>query len=438
VRVFVLDTKRQPLDPCHPARARQLLKKGHAAVFRRFPFTIILLVRQADTCTVHPHRLKIDPGARTTGLAILQERSGQVVWAAELVHRGQQIHKAMTSRGERRKGRRYRHTRYRQPRFHHRLRRRGWLPPSLESRVSNILTWSARVRRVCPITLVSQELVRFDTQALQNPEISGTEYQRGELKGYEIREYVLEKWGRHCAYCGAGDVPLQIDHIVARSNHGSDRVSNLTLACQACNQRKGNRPIAEYLSKEPEVLRRILSHANAPLRDAAAVNTTRWELYHRLKALGFPLEVGTGGRTKFNRTQRGLPKTHWLDAVCVGASTPERLLLKGIRPVQIKAVGHGRRQRCVTDKYGFPLGHAPQAKKFLGFQTGDIVRAQIPLGKYRGVHVGRVSIRFRPSFSLHGFDVHPKYLRRLFRADGYDYLWTASSPFSSANEHSNV
>lgn len=231
MRVFVLDTKRQPLDPCHPARARQLLKKGHAAVFRRFPFTIILRVRKADTCIVHPHRLKIDPGARTTGLAILQERSGQVVWAAELVHRGQQIHKAMTSRRERRKGRRYRHTRYRQPRFQHRLRRRGWLPPSLESRVINILTWSTRVRRVCPITLVSQELVRFDTQALQNPEISGIEYQHGELRGYEIREYVLEKWGRRCAYCGARDVPLQLDHIVARSNHGSDRVSNLTLAC---------------------------------------------------------------------------------------------------------------------------------------------------------------------------------------------------------------
>jgi len=34
----------------------------------------------------------------------------------------------------------------------------------------------------------------FDTQKLQNPEISGVEYQQGELFGYEVREYLLEKW----------------------------------------------------------------------------------------------------------------------------------------------------------------------------------------------------------------------------------------------------
>jgi len=41
-RVSVLSENRIPLDPCHPARARELLKKGKAVVFRRAPFTIIL------------------------------------------------------------------------------------------------------------------------------------------------------------------------------------------------------------------------------------------------------------------------------------------------------------------------------------------------------------------------------------------------------------
>ena len=41
-QVFVLDSTKQPLNPVHPGRARLLLKHGKAAVYRRFPFTIIL------------------------------------------------------------------------------------------------------------------------------------------------------------------------------------------------------------------------------------------------------------------------------------------------------------------------------------------------------------------------------------------------------------
>ena len=54
-----------------------------------------------------------------------------------------------------RRGRRQRHTRYRQPRFANRRRGDGWLPPSLESRVSNVLTWIARLRRWCPVGALS-------------------------------------------------------------------------------------------------------------------------------------------------------------------------------------------------------------------------------------------------------------------------------------------
>ena len=63
------------------------------------------------------------------------------------------------------------------------------------------MTWVNRIRKYVPITGISQELVKFDTQAMQNPEVSGVEYQQGELAGYEVREYLLEKWDRRCAYC---------------------------------------------------------------------------------------------------------------------------------------------------------------------------------------------------------------------------------------------
>jgi 5-methylcytosine-specific restriction endonuclease McrA len=425
MRVFVLDKNLTPLDPCHRARARELLNKGRAKVFKRYPFTIVLQDRTVEESTVHPHRIKIDPGSKTTGIAVVQEETGRVTNALEICHRGQQIKDSLESRKALRRGRRNRKTRYRKPRFLNRTRKPGWLPPSLESRIANIETWVRRIRRLCPVAAISQELVRFDLQQMQNPEISGIEYQRGELFGFEVKEYLLAKWDRKCAYCGVENVPFEIEHILARSKGGSNRVSNLCLSCHSCNQAKGNKSVEEFLKKKPKVLKQVLAQAKVPLKDATAVNATRWELYRRLQSTGLPVEVGSGGRTKFNRKVRGLQKTHWADAVCVGASTPERLLIQGINPLLIAAKGHGTRQRCRPDKYGFPKAHAPKAKFFQGFQTGDIVKADIPSGKFAGQYVGRIAIRFRPSFVLQlpsqKFDVHPKYLKTIHRADGYEY-----------------
>lgn len=413
--VFVVDTHRTPQTPVHPAVARKLLRAGQAAVWRRYPFTLIL--KAPGPLFVRPCRLKIDPGSRTTGLAILH--GDRVVWAAELQHRGQRIKAALDTRRALRRGRRQRNTRYRKPRFLNRRRPVGWLPPSLESRLANVLTWVRRLRRLCPLVALSQELVRFDTQLMQHPDIAGVAYQQGTLAGYELREYLLEKWQRTCAYCGARDVPLEIEHLTPRSRGGSWRVGNLTLACVPCNQRKGNRTAAEFGFPQLQAL------AGKPLRDVAAVNATRWALYERLQALGVPLEVGTGGRTKYNRTRQGLPKTHWLDAACVGASTPARLHVRGITPLLIQAAGHGRRQMCATDKYGFPRQHRTGQKRHFGMQTGDLVRAVIPRGKYAGTWVSRVVVRASGSFQVttprgKASLSHTRCTRR-WAADGYTY-----------------
>ena len=206
------------------------------------------------------------------------------------------------------------------------------------SRVLNISKWVARLRKYCPIMAINFELAKFDTQKMQNSEISGVEYQQGELHGYEVREYLLEKFGRKCVYCEKNNVPLQVEHIIPKSRGGSDRVTNLTIACQKCNQRKGNLTAEEF--GHPQVQ----EQAKKPLKDAAALNTMRWEIYRCLQANGLPIEIGTGGRTKFNRVRHGLPKAHWLDAVCVGASTPEMLKVEGVRPLAIIATGYGNRQ----------------------------------------------------------------------------------------------
>src|SRR5215472_9577973 len=117
--VFVLDTNKQPLDPVHPGRARLLLTQRKAAVFRRYPFTIILSEAVSEP-QAHGLRLKIDPGSKTTGLALVNDATGEVVWAAELAHRGEAIKKALDKRRAVRRSRRQRKTRYRKQRFSNR------------------------------------------------------------------------------------------------------------------------------------------------------------------------------------------------------------------------------------------------------------------------------------------------------------------------------
>lgn len=299
--VFVVDTKGQPLNPIHPGRARKLLSSGKAAVWRTYPFTIILK-RPINAPKGGPNRIKLDPGSQVTGIALVNDKTGVLFWAAELTHRGDKIRAKLARRRVVRRSRRSRKTRYRQARFNNRKRFDGWLAPSLKHRVETTLTWVNRLSSYCPITDISMELVRFDTQKLQNPEISGARYQQGVLFGYELREYLLMKWNHQCAYCGAKNIPLEIEHIHPKSKGGSDRVSNLTIACHKCNQKKGSQPVEQFLNKKPEIIKRLLVQALASLKNAAAVNSTRWELFNRLKQTGLTIEIGTGGLTKYNRT----------------------------------------------------------------------------------------------------------------------------------------
>ena len=423
-KVFVIDTDKRPLNPIHSAQARQLLRNKKAAVFRQFPFTIILKESRPDL-PVSPLRLKIDPGAKFTGMALVNDWTGEVIFAAELKHRGFAIRDALTSRRQLRRSRRAKKTRYRQPRFLNRTRPKGWLAPSLQSRVENIKTWVERLRKLAPIRAISQELVRFDMQLMANPDIQGKEYQQGTLAGYESREYLLEKWGRQCAYCGVKDVPFQVEHIHPRAKGGSNSITNLTLSCEKCNTKKGTEDIKDFLKKDPSKLEKILKQAKRPLADAAAVNTTRFALLFVLKATRLPVENGSGGLTKFNRSQQKLDKTHWIDAACVGQSTPI-LNTKGVKPLLITANGHGSRQSCRTDKFGFPNRHCSRTKFHFGFQTGDIVKSIVKTGKKVGEYIGRIATRATGSFNISTRNglvqgISYKTCKTIHKKDGYGY-----------------
>ena len=436
--VFVLDKQKRPLMPCSEKRARLMLARGRAVVHKRYPFTIRLKDRVGGE--TQPLKLTLDPGSKESGIAIVREdgEDRHVLCLFTLIHRGLQIREALDQRRAFRRRRRNKNLRHRAPRFNNRTHRDGWLPPSLQHRVDTLSAWVDRLCRLAPTTSLGQELVRFDTQKLANPEISGVEYQQGTLLGYEVREYLLEKWGRECAYCGEKDTPLEIEHIVARSQGGSNRITNLTLACHDCNKDKGNDSLEAFFARDKGLKKRlkknklsaetryqrVISEQQRPLRDASAVNATRWALFNALKESGLPVTVGSGGLTKYNRQRLDIPKTHALDAACVGSFDT---LHDWNRPtLVIKAMGRGSYQRTRLDKYGFPRGHLMREKLAFGYQTGDMVKAVVPKGKKAGTHTGRVAIRKTGSFNIQTEQgavqgISYKYCTILQRGDGYRY-----------------
>ncbi len=432
--VFVLDKHGTPLQPTSPARARRLLRQGRAVVARHTPFVIRLKDRTADQSQVDGVELGIDPGSKHTGIALFTAKDGERrgVYAIELAHRGGVIRSKLTARTAYRRGRRTRNLRYRAPRFSNRTRPKGWLAPSLRHRVDTTMSWTTRLARWAPIRAVHVERVAFDTHAMSHGgPLVGAEYQHGTLHGTEVREYLLAKWGRACAYCGTTGVPLSVDHIHPKSRGGSDRVSNLCTACVPCIEKKSNQPVEDFLKRSPRQLARILAQAKTPLRDAAAVNATRRALWHALDAAFPTVRTASGARTKWNRQRTGIPKTHTLDALCVGeldtvTRTPTTVL-------SVTATGRGTYARTRTDQYGFPGLRLPRQKQFFGYQTGDLARAVVPTGKKTGTHTGRIAVRATGRFNIktaHGLaqGIGHVHFRLIQRADGYAYATRPEGP----------
>ncbi|MEO5350687.1 MAG: RNA-guided endonuclease IscB [Magnetococcus sp. YQC-3] len=423
-RVLVIDTNKRPLMPTHPARARQLLRDKKAAIYLKYPFTIILKREINELDAVQPIELKIDPGSKTTGLALVDVNKSKVLLGINLIHRSNNIKDSLDSRRNCRRRRRS-NLRYRKPRFDNRSssKRKDRFPPSVLSRVDNIKNMYLKLSKYIPINNIVIEDVRFDLQKIENNEISGKEYQQGELYQFEIREYLLEKFDRTCVYCNAKNIPLQVEHVIPKSKGGTNRLSNLVISCIKCNQSKSNLDLKDFLKNKSTLLNNILSQLKKPLKDAGLTNITRNKIPNELEKLtGFEIERFSGSITKYNRVNMGYGKDHWIDAAQVGYPTK----IYDTEFLEIKAMGRGNRQMCLMDKYGFPRTGPKQCKTFKGFQTGDIVEAIVTKGKKIGKYLGKIAIRNTGNFNINTSNgilqgISFKYCKIKQRNDGYLY-----------------
>ena len=361
VSVYVLNMRGQPLMPTTSRKARILLKGGKAKVVKRTPFTIQL--KYATGENKQPIKLGIDSGYSAIGFSAKTEKKELISGDAEI---RTDIPEKLKEKRMYRRGRRNKHHWYREPRFDNRGKE-CWLAPSINHKLQTHITLIDKIKKVLPVTSTTVEVASFDTQKMQNPEITGIEYQQGELQGYEVREYLLEKFKRTCAYCGKTDVPLEVEHIIPKSRGGSDKVSNLAISCHKCNQKKGDKTAKEF--GHPEVQ----EHAKQSLKDAAFMNTVRWKLVNSLDC-----DHTYGYITKHDRIKLGLEKSHTNDAFVIAGGTDQ------IR-VKSHAVKQNRRNNRALqiNRKGFKPSIRRKRYKI---QPNDIVSYKGGYYSVKGVH----------------------------------------------------
>ncbi|MFF4984356.1 RNA-guided endonuclease IscB [Streptomyces sp. NPDC001046] len=427
-----------PLMPCHPARARELLRRGRAVVVRHVPFVIRLTDRRHAGSVVEGVQLRIDPGSKGTGLVLTDGKSergdhgGTVtvrrgLVAVELRHRGDRIRAAMRQRAAYRRRRRRANLRYRAPRPHNRARRAGLLPPSLRHRVETTFSLAHRLCAWAPVTEIHMECAVFDTRSPgAGGEPIGPEPEHGAPTGTTVRTRLRAAWDGACAYCGRTGVPLNVEHVRPRSRGGSHRRSNLVLACVPCNKAKGASPVRRFLAHRPDRLALLPPRPGAPTEHAAVMNATQRQLVAALSSLGRPVKTWTGRLTSRNRVAMGLDKTHTWDALCVGPLDPasgERVVRFPRQVLTASSTGRGSYARTTPDRYGFPRLLRTRTKQHFGYVTGDLVRAVLPAGARAGTWTGRVSVRargqHRVSTPTGPVDVSHLHLLLLQRGDGY-------------------
>ena len=366
----VLDQQGKPLMPTtRLGKVYRLLKTQKAHIVSYEPFTIQLDYKP-DTHIIQPMTLGVDSGAIHSGYSVANEH--REYYSAEVIARDD-ISKRLSDRRMYRQNRRSRKTRYRKPRFNNRKnKKKGWLPPSLEQKVAVQVNEIGHLHHYFPIETIIIEIAEFDIQKIKNPDISGIEYQQGTLQGYNIRNYLLEKHGRKCFYCGKTVSKFEVEHMTPKTRGGSNRIDNLTLSCHECNQKKDTLTAEEFIkqtlpAKKVATKLKQLPNEKRLFEYMAHMNATRWALYNTIDKKYPNVKITYGYITKYKRIQASLSKAHHIDAKCIANFPTVPSMEQTVVKVKMRrhnrqlhraifSKGHIRKAACLpTATFGFQL-----------------------------------------------------------------------------------
>ncbi len=351
--VYVLNCHGQPLMPCHPRKARLLLKEGKAKVVKMVPFTIQL--RYGSSGYKQAVSLGVDAGTHYIGVSATTSK--QVLFEAEVLPRNE-IQALLATRRQYRCQRRYRKTRYRKARFLNRKKPDGWLAPSIQHKVDCHLKTIRLVHKILPVLRTTLEVAQFDLQKIRTPEIEGQEYQQGPQLGFwNVREYVLARDGHTCQWCQgkSKDPILHVHHIESRKT-GGDSPDNLITLCETCHD------LIHRTHQEHKIERKSSS-----VRDATQMGIIRWYIYEQAKVLFPNVHLTYGYITKHTRIAHELEKSHLIDARCISGNPQAssdstwhliKMVRRNNRQLHKATIRKGgKRQRNTAPKYvhGFRL-----------------------------------------------------------------------------------
>jgi hypothetical protein len=297
---YVLNQRGRSLMPCSARKARVLLKKGEAHVVRTNPFFVIQLNKatgeQVQTCSIG-----IDSGSKNVGFSVVTDKKEVVAGTLILDNKTSE---RLTERAMYRRHRRNRLW-YRQPRFNNRTKPAGWLPPSTQRKFNTHITLINKLKQLLPIRDIVIEVGNFDIQKIENPDISGVQYQRGSMYEYQnIRSFLMAREKGKCQVCGKvfrkGN-GSHIHHIIPRSDGGTDREKNLALLHKPCHKKLHDKKLFNLLQQ------------NKTYKDATFMSIIRWkfrEFFQNCKLV-------YGNETFVKRNALRLEKTHYNDAFVI-------------------------------------------------------------------------------------------------------------------------
>lgn len=289
--------------PCSQRKARLLIKEDKAKIYQYNPFTIQLTGATGET--IQEVNVGVDTGAKHIGMAITSEDKVLVKGEIEL---RDDISDNIKTRSALRKARRSRKLRYRPARWMNRKRKQDWLPPSVQSKLNATFMWIDKFCSLIPNPKLHIEVGKFDIHKMINPEVEGTAYQEGNIKGfYDVRYFVFARDKYTCQVCKKKNKILRTHHIVYKNNGGTDRADNLITVCTDCHTSENHKiggVFHNWMIKGKKVKQ---------YKEATFMNIVRAKTIKRY----IDAKITYGSVTTPKRKELDLGKTHYNDAVAI-------------------------------------------------------------------------------------------------------------------------
>lgn len=336
--IFVVDADDKPCLPCHPARARKLLRQNKAIIKTVVPYTIKL--NKVIDNPVGSFTVGIDDGSKEVGIAVVNEITEEVVFKGTIKLR-QDVSRKMLQRSQYRRTRRTRNLRHREARFNNRCVI-GWIAPSIKQKKDSILRVVKDLASRINLTKAVVEQGKFDTSSLAaGRKLEGSEYQIPNYEGRNFRAKVLWRDKYQCQHCRGTD-RLHAHHIKYKSQGGTNTVANGITLCEKCH-------------KELHDGLRILNKKPKHFKYPAHLQIGKKYLVESLVKIGVAVETCLGFMTSYWRKNIGLDKTHFNDAISmVCKSYLPKIITKAYLIIpKRKKIWEDNPSKTCTEKNGF-------------------------------------------------------------------------------------